>query len=91
MTLEKPFGGKGSLKVVNDRELKPTFGTGIHSVTPAHNIEDLRMAQPYDLNIEGCIDPETGFLSSPGVLAGTDIADEDKTIKAIKAALTEEN
>ncbi len=25
-------------------EVKPSFGTGLHSVTPAHNVEDLKLS-----------------------------------------------
>lgn len=73
-TLERPFGeSAGSLPVVINRELKPTFGTGIHSVSPAHSIEGLKMGHVYDLSKEGCVDAETGFLTLPKMLSGLDI------------------
>lgn len=67
LKLERPFsaGSTGSLPLIVDRELKPTFGTGIHSISPAHNIEDLKKSYAFNLSRNGCIDPETGFLTQP--------------------------
>ena len=90
MVLERPFGESGSLPVIVNRELKLTFGTGIHSVSPAHGVDDLKMSYAYDLSRSGCIDAETGFLTSPKVLAGSDIADEEGTLAKIRTLLKDE-
>jgi len=90
MILERPFRERGTLPVIVNRELKPTFGTGIHSVSPAHCMDDLKMSYAYDLSRRGCVDPETGFLSNPKVLSGTDIADEEGTFAKIKTLLKDE-
>ena len=91
MELERPFaeGASGSLPVVVDREMKQNFGTGIHSVSPAHNIEDLKTSYKCNLPRSGCIDPATGFLNTPLALAGTDITQEKDTVKAIKSMLSD--
>ena len=72
--LEMPFLSNGSsLPVVIDRNLRSSFGTGIHTVSPAHNIEDLKLSYAHNLSRNGCIDYATGFLTQPPVLEGTDI------------------
>ena len=66
MELERPFGQEGgSLEVVVKRDMKPTFGTGIHTITPAHNIDDLRISYECNLSRQGCLDSETGTLTQP--------------------------
>ena len=88
--LERPFGEPGHLPTVINRELKWTFGTGIQTVTPAHNIDDMRLSYHYNLSRQGCIDPETGFLQSPASLEGTDLVDEDEATARVKRALQDE-
>ena len=67
MTLERPFdGSKRGLPLIIDREnVKATSGTGIHTVSPAHNVEDLRLSYAHGLSRSGCVEPETGFLTKP--------------------------
>ena len=91
MELERPFaeGSDGSLPVVIDNEIKQNFGTGIHSVSPAHNIEDLKTSYRCKLSRSGCIDPTTGCLTTPLALAGTNISDEKETVKVIKSMLSD--
>ena len=50
------------LEVVIYNEIKPTFGTGIHTVTPAHDIDDLRISYAHNLERKGAVEAETGFL-----------------------------
>ena len=88
--LEKPFAeGSGSLPVLVDRELKPTFGTGINSVSPAHKVEDLKLSYAHNLSRNGCVDHVTGFLKSPAVLEGSDIYEDKETTSKIKTVLGE--
>ena len=70
MRFEKPFGEPGYLPVIVNREQKPTYGTGIHTVTPAHNINDLQMSYMYDLPRIGCVDSKNGKLTKPEILKG---------------------
>ena len=74
--------------MIVNRELKWTYGTGIHTVSPAHNVEDLRLSYAYQLPRSGCIDSETGFLTRPQELAGTDISGAEKdACQSVKALL----
>ena len=71
LELEMPFltsSDDGSLPVVIDRNLRSSFGTGIHTVSPAHNIEDLKLSYAHNLSRNGCIDHATGYLTQPAVL-----------------------
>ena len=83
MEVERPFGGSGTLPVLINRDLKPTFGTGISSVSPAHTVEGLKMAHEYNLSRDGCVDSETGFLTQPKALEGLDIANDGEVSKQI--------
>ena len=88
--LERPFAeGAGALPVIIDRNLRSSFGTGIHTVSPAHNIEDLKLSYAHNLSRNGCIDHATGYLTQPAVLEGTDISKEREALDKIKAALSD--
>ena|ERR1711893_309136 len=50
----------------------------------------MRLSYHYDLPRQGCIDPETGFLQSPAVLEGTDLANEDEAGARVRQALEAE-
>jgi valyl-tRNA synthetase len=41
-------------------EMGPSFGTGLHTVTPAHSINDLKLSYKYNLSRQGILDPRTG-------------------------------
>ena len=56
-------------------------------MSPAHCIEDLSLSYEASLSRAGCVDPETGRLTKPEALSGTDIANEDETVSKIKASL----
>ena len=86
MKFERPFSpNDGEIKVINNAQLKPTFGTGIHSVTPAHNIESLRLSYAFRLSREGCVDSKNATLTQPAVLEGESIRDNDIINKIIRA------
>ena len=59
--------------MVVNRNLKPTFGTGIHTVTPAHNLNDLKISYEYNLPRVGCVDATDGKITKPSMLIGEDI------------------
>ena len=64
MTFERPFfPSSGELPVSNNGLLTSTFGTGLHTVTPAHNVESLRLSYAYKLSRDGCVDSKTGTLT----------------------------
>lgn len=91
MQIERPFGENGHLPLVVNRDLKWTHGTGIHTISPAHNVEDLRLSYAFKLSRSGCIDSATGFLTKPRVLEGTDLAgNEQETCEMVKTVLKDE-
>jgi valyl-tRNA synthetase len=49
MTAEHPITGD-EIPFVLSESLKPSFGTGFHSVTPAHGIEDLSLSYIFNLS-----------------------------------------
>ena len=75
--IEKPFQMPGELPLIPDAELKPTFGTGLTSITPAHNIAGLRFSYSYNLSREGCIDASNGTLTQPLALQGINPDDKN--------------
>lgn len=74
--VQKPFRQPGSIPLLQDGELKPTFGTGLRSVTPAHSIDALRFSYMHNLSRDGCIDPHTGKLNQPVALSDLKPSDE---------------
>ena len=74
MTILKPFSVPGELKLIKSDDLKPTFGTGLHTVTPAHNILSLRQSYAHNLPRDGCVDPTTGTLTQPPQLINYDVS-----------------
>ena len=65
MKVDRPFAESGSIPVIINKDLTPSFGTGIHSVSPAHCIDDLDLSYAASLSRAGCVDPETGHLTKP--------------------------
>ena len=64
--LERPFSPmEGDLKLVNNPLLSSNFGTGIHTVSPAHDIESLRLGYAHNLSRLGCVDSLTGKFTYP--------------------------
>ena len=51
-----------TLECVVYNNLKPTFGTGIHTITPAHDVDDLRISYAHNLDRHGAVSAESGFL-----------------------------
>ena len=89
MKLERPFTpNDGELRVITNTQLTPTFGTGIHTVTPAHNIESLRLSYAFRLSREGCVDSKNGTLTQPAALEGTNIH-EKNIVNKLGSALQE--
>ena len=50
---------------IANSDLAPNFGSGFHSVTPAHDVNDLTLSYIHDLSREGIICPRTGNLQVP--------------------------
>lgn len=74
-TLQKPFLIPGELKLIKQPDLLSTFGTGIHTVTPAHNINSLRLSYAHNLSREGCVCPSKGTLINPLSLSDLKVND----------------
>ena len=51
------------MPLVGLESLKPTHGTGLHTVTPAHSIEDLKLSYMCDLSREGIVCSKTGKIT----------------------------
>ena len=43
MTTRNPLNGK-QMPLVPAADLKPTYGSGLHTITPAHGIQDLKLS-----------------------------------------------
>ena len=70
-TLETDFlGFKLKLKIIADRHVDPTFGTGALGVTPAHSLVDFEMAQQNNLEIINVIGPDGKMNEKAGKYAG---------------------
>lgn len=68
MTAANPLNGN-PMRLVEVRTLKPTHGTGLHSVTPAHCIEDLKLSYMFNLKRDGILCSKTGAINT-GPLSG---------------------
>jgi isoleucyl-tRNA synthetase len=74
MTVKHPITG-AEIPLLPVESLKPTFGTGFHSVCPAHSVDDLRLSYDFNLPREGLINPTTGNLTgvNEGLKPGDDL------------------
>jgi hypothetical protein len=61
MAVTNPLTGD-MMPLIPVEELKPTFGTGLHSVSPAHTVEDLRLSYAFELPRDGVVNSVTGNL-----------------------------
>jgi isoleucyl-tRNA synthetase len=68
MTAANPLNGN-PMRLIEVRTLKPTHGTGLHSVTPAHCIEDLKLSYMFNLKRDGILCSKTGAINT-GPLSG---------------------
>ena len=62
------------IKIVGDKEVDPTFGTGAVGVTPAHSMIDWAIAQRHDLPVQQVIN-EYARISIEGPLKDKKVAD----------------
>ncbi len=62
MTARNPMNN-ADLPLIAVTDLKPTFGSGLHTVTPAHSIQDLKLSYMHSLPREGILSSKTGLLS----------------------------
>ena len=80
-TYEVDFGrGSQKIRVIADREVDPTFGTGVVGVTPAHAVTDFRMAQEQRLEIVSVIGSDGRMLPIAGSYAGLPVAEARKRL-----------
>ena len=69
MTISNPLNSV-EMPLVPDVTLKPNFGSGLHTVSPAHNIHDLKLSYMHSLAREGVLSSKTGLITR-GVFEGT--------------------
>lgn len=62
MTVRNPLNGT-EMPLVPDATLKPNFGSGLHTVSPAHNIQDLKLSYMHSLPRDGVLSSRTGFIT----------------------------
>ena len=64
MTAVNPINGAEMPLIEKELLVLPPRGTtGLQTVNPAHNIEDLKLAEKYHLSKRGLINPYTGRLN----------------------------
>ena len=68
MKLVHPLTNK-QLPIFLNATIKPTIGTGINTVSPAHNIDDLKFSFAVGISRDGCVDARTGKFTSPPSLS----------------------
>lgn len=64
-----------AIRIIADREVDMSFGTGALGVTPAHSMIDWRMAEEHDLPIVKVIDEGAKIRSGFGNFSGQSAAD----------------
>ncbi|MFA4937211.1 MAG: valine--tRNA ligase [Patescibacteria group bacterium] len=61
---------KVKVKVIADKIIDPTFGTGVVGVTPAHSLVDFDLAQKYHLPLKEIIGTDGKMTAEAGAYAG---------------------
>ncbi len=67
------INGKVTATIIKDTAADPEFGTGVMTITPAHDAVDYEIAQRHGLDIEQIIDLKGILLPIAGELAGQHI------------------
>ena len=66
--VENPLDRTSALPVLACEDMKLTHGTGISTVSPAHNINDLRLSYVHNLPRDGIVDAKNGKFTHPLLL-----------------------
>ena len=61
MTARNPLNNK-EMPLVPVLDLKPTHGSGLHTITPAHSIQDLKLSYMHSLSREGVLSSSSGLI-----------------------------
>lgn len=79
ITVINPVTGL-ELPLVAVDTLKPTHGSGLHSISPAHSIEDLRLSYMYNLARDGVLCSQTGYIVTKDVQELRGLSPDDEKI-----------
>lgn len=72
--------GPFTVKVVDDPQIDPNFGTGIEKVTPGHDVMDFEIAQRHKLPIKKVIDTNGRLTKLAGRFAGMKVNEARKAV-----------
>ena len=79
------INGPVEAMVIKDSAVDMTFGTGVMTITPAHDPIDFEIAQRHKLDIEKVIDPRGKLLPIAGEFAGMKILEaRSKIVEKLK-------
>ncbi len=60
------------LKIIQDEDIDPAFGTGVLKITPGHDPVDFNFAQKHKLDIINIMNPDATLNENAGVYKGLD-------------------
>ncbi len=70
------------LKIIQDDDIDPKFGTGALKITPAHDPIDFKLAQKHGLDIINIMNPDATLNDAAGIYKGLDRFEARKKIIA---------
>lgn len=76
MILEHPTS-EDVIPILVNNEVKSDYGSGIEGVSPAHDIEDIEVAQNYGLEREGLVDTDGFLVNQSDIFNGLNVLDEE--------------
>lgn len=80
------INGKVTATVIKDKIIDQTFGTGVMTITPWHDMVDFEIAQRHNLNGEQIIDFQGKLMPVAGEFSGMDILEaRPKIAEKLKA------
>jgi len=72
--------GKAKMKVIGDKSIDMSFGTGAMKVTPAHDIHDFELAEKHSLEKKQVIGPDGRMTKLAGKYTGLTVMEARKQI-----------
>jgi len=69
MIVRNPLNN-AEMPLVTNVDLKPNHGSGFHTISPAHNIQDLKLSYMHSLPRDGVLSSRTGLITQ-GLFEGT--------------------
>ena len=76
------ISGEAQMRVIADDVIRPEFGTGAMTITPAHDATDFELAKRHDLEIVPIIGLDGRMLPIAGAFAGMKVAEARKAVAA---------